>query len=166
MIRLATLQDIPRILEIKNLAIDTMHQNKIFQWDDSYPTQDIFEQDILRKEFYVLEEHNHIMGFCCINNTHAPEHKQLNWSTPGDAYMVHRLAIDPNAGGKGFASLFLAFAEQLAKSNNVFSMRINTFSHNYLAQKLFIKNGYSYVGEMIIPRKTEPFYCYEKHLNP
>lgn len=164
MIRLATLKDLPEILRIKDAAIKQMHINNIDQWDDSYPTAHIFEDDIIRKELYVIDEGTKLVGFACINDHKAPEHGQLAWKTPNNAYMVHRLAVDPAANGNGYASKILRFAEELASSKNVTSMRINTFCKNTIAQQLFKKNGYEYVGDLIFPRKEEPFVAFEKFI--
>lgn len=164
MIRLATPTDIPRILHIKDLAVAKMYQNQIFQWDESYPTEEIFRQDICLNELYVIEDENLIVGFACINTTQAPEYQTLTWTTTPKAYVVHRLAIDPTTTGKGYATQLMEFAENLARSQNIFSMRIDTLSKNIFAQKLFSKMGYTSVGQVFFARKPEPFYCYEKSL--
>lgn len=165
MIRLATLADIPRILQIKNLAISHMYQNQIFQWNENYPSEEILKQDIGSNELYVIEEQGAVVGFACINTDQSPEYKSLTWTTSQKAYVVHRLAIDPTCTGKGYATLLMEFAEILAKSKDTFAMRIDTFSKNTFAQQLFLKLGYTYIGEVFFDRKEEPFYCYEKHLN-
>lgn len=164
MIRLATLRDIPRILQIKDLAISHMYHHQIFQWSESYPSEEILKQDIGSNELYVIEDQGLLVGFACINTDQSPEYQSLTWTTSPKAYVVHRLAIDPTCTGKGYATQLMDFAKTLAKSQNTFAMRIDTFSQNTFAQQLFLKLGYTYIGEVFFDRKEEPFYCYEKHL--
>ncbi|MEG0325900.1 MAG: GNAT family N-acetyltransferase [Cellulosilyticaceae bacterium] len=164
MIRLATLSDMLRILQIKDLAISHMYHNQIFQWNESYPSEEILKQDIGSNELYVIEDQRLVVGFACINTNQSPEYQSLIWTTAPKAYVVHRLAIDPTRTGKGYATQLMNFAETHAKSQNTLAMRIDTFSQNTFAQQLFQKLGYTYIGEVFFDRKEEPFYCYEKHL--
>lgn len=165
MIRQAVLTDLPRILAIKSKAIANMHTQNIDQWNDEYPSEAILTQDIADGSLYIVANEQTLTGFACIDTNQSPEYLDLTWETEPVAYLIHRLAIDPDQGGKGYASELFTFAETLAKTNNVHAMRIDTYCKNTLAQNLFLKMGYTYVGNVHFTRKPEPFYCYEKKLN-
>ena len=53
MIRLATLEDLNRIKEITEACAVFMESKGIFQWNVSYPSREVFEADINKKELYV-----------------------------------------------------------------------------------------------------------------
>lgn len=46
--RMATLEDLQEICNLFDDAVETMIQNKIFQWDELYPTKKDFRKDIER----------------------------------------------------------------------------------------------------------------------
>ena len=48
-IRLATSQDVDRIIEITNACAKHMISQNIFQWNDKYPNREIFSEDILNE---------------------------------------------------------------------------------------------------------------------
>lgn len=162
MIRRAMLTDLESLLMIKDLVITDMAKYNIFQWDHAYPTAVHFEQDIENGTLYVIEENNMICGFACIDQKQAPEYKNLDWHSPDDAYVIHRLAIHPECGGRGYASQIINFAEELALKEGIHDLRIDTFYQNHRAQALFKKAGFEYIGDVMFPRKNEPFCCFHK----
>lgn len=164
-IRHASLEDLPRILTIKEAATKHLHHIGINQWNDYYPNKTVFTEDINRQELYVLLEDHTVIGFACINQSHSEEYGAVNWKlSTDDAFCVHRLAVDPTYHGKGIGSRLMRYAEELAREANVGSLRVDTFSENFITQKLFGKFGYSYVGDVFYGPVKKPFYCYEKQI--
>lgn len=51
--RKATLDDLEEIYNLVALAIDTMVQSNILQWDEIYPTKEDFREDINNDHLYV-----------------------------------------------------------------------------------------------------------------
>ncbi|MBD5427537.1 MAG: hypothetical protein HDR38_08340 [Treponema sp.] len=51
--RIAAKEDLTEICDLFNSAIDTMIRNKIFQWDEIYPTEQDFREDIAKEQLYV-----------------------------------------------------------------------------------------------------------------
>ena len=51
--RMATLEDLQEICNLFDDAVETMIQNKIFQWDELYPTKKDFRKDIEREQLYI-----------------------------------------------------------------------------------------------------------------
>lgn len=165
MIRRALLTDLQEILNVKDLVIADMAKHNIFQWDHAYPNEAVLTQDIENQDLYVIEENGVICGFACIDTKQAPEYATLDFEMTDTAYVVHRLAIHPEYNGRGYASRMIQFAEDLAVQNGVFDLRIDTFCENYRAQNFFKKQGFNYVGDVIFPRKKEPFCCFHKTLS-
>lgn len=165
MIRLATLEDLPRILAIKEAATNHLHHIGINQWNAYYPNQAVFTADIQRQELYVIEEDHLVIGAACINQRHDEAYRTLSWKlSTDDAFCIHRLAVDPAHHGKGLGSRLMRYAEDLAREAHVNTLRVDTFSENFITQKLFDKFGYHYVGDVFYGPVTKPFYCYEKAL--
>jgi ribosomal protein S18 acetylase RimI-like enzyme len=162
MIRLADVRDLDEILSIVQLTIKEMHAIGNFQWDSSYPTKEHFLSDIENSELYVVEQDGKVQGFACINQDHPLEYGGLPWTTQDNAFVIHRLAINPNFRQRGLAFVLCKFAEDLALSKRITSLRIDTFSENSKAQQLFSRLEYQFVGEISFLGKEKPFYCYEK----
>ena len=62
MIRPAKLGEMTDIITITKACASHMVKNNIFQWNASYPSISAFENDINRKELYVLEIKGNLIG--------------------------------------------------------------------------------------------------------
>lgn len=164
MIRQGKTEDLETIMKMVNETIKIMQEEGIDQWDESYPTLDIFETDKQAKSLFVMEEEGQIKGSISIDKNLPEEYVPIPWSTEGLAYTFHRLVVNPFSRGNGVASQLIQFAEILAMKNGATALKIDTYSLNKKAQNLFIKNGFRKVGEMSFHGKANPFYCYEKLL--
>ncbi|MCT4542814.1 MAG: GNAT family N-acetyltransferase [Vallitalea sp.] len=165
MIRKATINDINSIMKVKIEAVNVMKQDNNDQWDDEYPSKEMFINDINSNELYVYEIENEIAGVMCITTKEDDEYKPVNWSVTGKHFIVHRLAIADKFRKNGIAMKLLSYAETLGKENDILIIKLDTFSKNKRAQNLFVKMGYNYVSDIHFPRKKEPYHCYEKIIN-
>ena len=91
------------------------------------------------------------------------EYAPIKWLTPNkNNIYIHRLAINPNYQGKGYAQQLMDYAEKWTKENNFSSVRLDTFSQNPRNQKFYELRGYKRLGNIYFPKQSEhPFYCYE-----
>ena len=91
------------------------------------------------------------------------EYIPIEWLTKNDNNLyIHRLAVDPEYWGKGYAQQLMNFAEDYARKNNYESVRLDTFSQNTRNQKFYETRGYQRLGNIYFPKQSEyPFYCYE-----
>lgn len=162
-IRSATLTDIDSILKMTKACALYMMQNKIFQWNENYPNRKAFEHDISKKELFVLENNEEIVGSIVISTHMDEEYKSINWCTPdGNNAYIHRLAVHPKYQGKGYAQQLMTFAENHAIENNYASIRLDTFSRNKKNQKFYELRGYKKLGDVFFPKQSVyPFHCYE-----
>lgn len=163
MIREARLSDIDTILKItKSCAIHMTAQN-IHQWNEHYPNKQAFISDVKRNELYVLEEKNNVIGCIVMSAQMDEEYLPIQWLTPNDGNIyIHRVAVDPEYQGQGYAQKLMTFAEQFARENKQRSVRLDTFSQNLRNQKFYEQRGYKKVGDIFFPKQSEhPFYCYE-----
>jgi len=163
MIRKATLKDIDLILTITKDCAQFMINKGIYQWNDVYPDQDAFENDLKREELYVLEHKNVVIGCVVISTYVDEEYRLVKWLTSNDRNIyIHRLAVHPNYQKQGFAQQLMTFAESYAKTNNYLSVRLDTFSQNKGNQKFYEQRDYQRLETIHYPQQSEhDFYCYE-----
>ena len=164
MIREATNNDLNRIVEITNACGKHMISQNIFQWNKDYPNLEVFKKDLENQSLYVIELESKIVGCVCISEKMDAVYKEVKWLTPDSKNMyVHRLAIDPKFQGKGLAIKLMSYAEDLAKTKDFKSMRLDTFSKNPKNNKFYNLQGYKKLGKIFYRSQSDmPFHCYEK----
>ncbi|WML37479.1 GNAT family N-acetyltransferase [Clostridium sp. OS1-26] len=165
MMRKAVIADIKNVMEIIKETIVEMHSYGNYQWDENYPQEKDFLNDIQKGDLFVTEREGELVGFVCINKVEPVEYNGLNWSLNDDAMVVHRMAVNPAYRKNGVGTELMKFADELALKNNIKYLKTDTYSLNSKMNRLFQKCGYKLVGEMSFLGKEKPFYCYEKVLN-
>ena len=163
MIRSAKISEITDILRMTSACASYMIENGIFQWNELYPTRKSFENDIARNELFVLEQDSVIIGTIVVSDLMDQEYTTIKWSTQNkNNIYIHRLAVNPNHQGLGYAQKLMDFAENRARKNNCISVRLDTFSQNHRNQKFYEKRGYQKLGDIFFLKQSEyPFHCYE-----
>ncbi len=163
MIRHAKILEIPDILKLTKACTEEMINAGIYQWNQDYPSFKAFENDVNRKELYVLEEEEKIIGVIALTSLIDDEYLDINWLTPNNNNLyIHRLAITPKYQGRGKAQILMGFAEDFARKNKYISIRLDTFSKNLRNQKFYEKRGYKKLGVVNFPNQSvHPFFCYE-----
>ena len=148
--RKASASDVPQIWEIIQQAIVRRKNDGSEQWQDGYPNEDVIKQDITKGIGYVLIDDNIVAGYAAILFNDEPAYEQLKgtWLTNGDFAVVHRVAISDDYLGKGLAQKIFLFTEDLAKGNNIFSIKVDTNFDNIPMLKILEKLGYTYCGEV------------------
>jgi ribosomal protein S18 acetylase RimI-like enzyme len=164
-IRKGNKEDVEEIMKIVKKTVDIMKNENIDQWTDEYPLLGDFLKDKENGSLYVaVDENNQVAGSITIDQKEPKEYNTSDWRQEGPAYLFHRLVVDPEVRGKGIASLLIGQTEEVAKENNVFYIRTDTYSLNKKAQSLFKKNGFKQTGEIQFMGKDNPFYTFDKIL--
>jgi ribosomal protein S18 acetylase RimI-like enzyme len=164
MIREATVNDLDAILKITKSCAKKLVSKNIFQWNEYYPNRNVFENDLYNKWLYVTVKENKVIGSVCVSDLIDDEYATVKWLTPNNNnnIYIHRLAVDPDYQGVGYAQKMMSFAEEFAKKNKYKSIRLDTFSKNMKNQKFYKQRGYKKLGEIFFPNQSMyPFYCYE-----
>ena len=163
-IELATQNELDRVKEIAEACAKNMIENNIFQWNDKYPSREIFKDDIKNKSLYVSKINQEVVGCIMLSSFKDDVYKSVNWITPDEYNLyIHRLAVHPIFQKKGIARKMMDFAEDFAKSNNCTSIRLDTFSKNPRNNKFYKSRGYNKLDDVYFPKQSEfPFHCYEK----
>ena len=163
-IELATQNELDRVKEIAEACAKNMIENNIFQWNDKYPSREIFKEDIKNKSLYVSKINQEVVGCIMLSSFKDYVYRSVDWITPDEYNLyIHRLAVHPIFQKKGIARKMMDFAEEFAKSNNYRSIRLDTFSQNPRNNKFYKSRGYNKLDDVYFPKQSEfPFHCYEK----
>jgi len=159
------LQDIALIMDLIKDNIIDMETKGIYQWNEHYPQQSIFEDDINNETLYLIKNEHECLGIIVFNEQQSPEYKEIDWLTEGEKVLViHRLAVNPKHQKQGIARVLLDFVENIAIKKGYTSIRLDAYSGNPRALKLYENRYYKKTGQLIFPFRELPFYCYEKIL--
>lgn len=161
----AKVQDIPSIMNMFMKCISTMESQEIYQWNEHYPTTLIIKDDIANGYGYSIVVDNTCVAYFVINDDQPLEYSKITWTGfEGKNLIIHRLAVHPDFQGRGIASMLMRFIEDYAIRNSYKSIRLDVFSVNKVAQRLYYNKGFQYFGEVNFPYRDQPFYCMEKYL--
>jgi len=162
-IRQAFQEDLLKAKKLTEACAVGMQQMGIFQWNEHYPSEEKLQQDIDRKELYVLEDQNQILGIIVLSEIMDEEYLAVSWLTPSEKNLyIHRLATHPDSWGKGNGQKLMDFAEEFAERQNFNSIRLDTFSLNKRNQKFYEARGYEKLEDIYFPKQSAaPFHCYE-----
>lgn len=165
---LATMEQLTEISELYRRCTEDMDNKGIYQWDESYPNRDFYEDTIEAEEMYVLLEGGVIRGAVVLNDWQSPEWQEIPWSRADGHYLViHALAIHPDYQGQGYGRMLLQFTERFASASEFTGIRLDAFTENPIANSLYLRHGYKCMGQVYFAMKRQPYnwyYCYEKML--
>ncbi|RYF77085.1 MAG: GNAT family N-acetyltransferase [Cytophagaceae bacterium] len=164
-IRLATPNDVPALLDLLKRVVPLMQDAGNFQWDDTYPNEGVFSDDIAKQQLWVADIDGQLAGVSAITTDQEPTYAEVGWDITEPAIVTHRLAVDPAFRGQGVAKALILQADEVARQRNIPILRIDTNTQNQATQKLFPALGYVYAGEISLDfRPGLRFLCYEKRL--
>ena len=163
---LAELEDLPRLMPLYASCTSAMRANGNEQWGDDYPTAAIIRKDIEAPVCMWLGDAEADAGMpasaICLNEEQAEQYKTLRWAGPERALVVHRLCVDPARQRTGIAQQMMDFAEERARQLGYASIRLDTYSGNPAALRLYEQRGYRKTGEVFFRGRALPFFCFEK----
>lgn len=161
--RLGTIEDLNEINSLVYHAIKEMESKGIKQWDEMYPTQEDFINDIEAEQLYVGLNHTKLVVIYVLNQECDEEYKNGQWKDDKKVfYVIHRLCVNPLFQNKGIARITMEHIEKEAHGKGVKAIRLDVFSKNPYALKLYDACGYCRVGT-VEWRKGE-FFLMEKYL--
>ncbi|MBH1941885.1 GNAT family N-acetyltransferase [Mobilitalea sibirica] len=147
--RIAHKNDLEEVISLYNEAIAHMLHSKIYQWDERYPNEEVLTEDIEKNELYVLTEKDKIIACVVINEDQDASYHSANWKYVSDKIaIIHRLCVHPRAQRKGIGKLLMKCSEEWICQQEYEAIRLDTFTNNHIARKLYEGLGYSYVGEV------------------
>lgn len=161
--REAVKEDIQLIEVLITLAIAEMEKKQIFQWDTQYPTKEDFLNDIQNHHLFVGCIDSQIAVVFVINEEYDEAYLKGKWRNPEKSFqIIHRLCVHPKFQNQGIAKKTMQYIEKQALLEGKQSVRLDVFSKNPYAVKLYLECGYDKVGTVEWRKGT--FYLMEKNL--
>lgn len=159
----ATIEDFDYVEKIFKNAIELMDSNGINQWDNIYPNKEILKEDILKCEMFLGVSNNVIACAFVLNGNYDEEYNNGNWKYRNESFrIVHRLCVNPNFQNQGIGTQSMMLIEKMLRKDGIESIRLDAFSLNPFALRLYEKIGYVRVGEANWRKGL--FYLYEKKI--
>lgn len=166
---LAQQDQLDEIFHIYTKAIKEMDTNQIYQWDEVYPDKSVLAEDIKKQEMTVVLLDNketgkkEIAAMFVLNQECDAEYKNGNWNYPDASYfIIHRLCVDPEFQNQGIAKRVMLHIEEELKEQGIESIRLDAFTENPYALRLYQSLGYKITGHA--EWRKGSFYLMEKLL--
>ncbi len=161
--RLAGESDADSVAALAGQAALRMSEQGIEQWDTLYPVREDFLQDIRHRHLTVGLAEGEIVVFYTVNEDCEPEYREAQWKKPEMSHCIlHRLCVNPLFQHRGIARQTMEHIQREAAEKGYRAIRLDVFSENPYALKLYRGCGYEQVGTARW-RKGE-FYLMEKYI--
>jgi len=159
----AALENLYEIMELIKSAIICMNEAEIYQWDAIYPDEATIKQDIENNDLYIGIVDGKIAVIYVINNSCDEEYNNGDWQYPDTKYrIIHRLCVHPDFQNKGVGKITMEYIESKLSNAGIESIRLDAFTKNPYALKLYKNLGYKIVG--YADWRMGRFYLMEKYL--
>ena len=159
----ARLDNVSEIMDLIKSAVCNMEQFGIYQWDELYPTKEDIINDINDNELYIGKVEDKIVVIYVINKSCDVEYNNGDWQYPNAEYrIIHRLCVQPDFQQQGIAKMTMQYIEDELRQSNINAIRLDAFTENPYALKLYKNLGYSIVGNA--DWRKGRFYLMEKYI--
>lgn len=155
-IRPAAANDLGRIIEIYAIARDYMRSTgNMSQWAGGYPAQGLLEEDIAKKQLFVVEDALGVHGVFAFILGEDPTYGYIEgrWPNKKPYGTIHRIASDGTV--KGLVTLARDFALSF-----IDEIRVDTHHDNHTMQHVVKKNGFLPCG-VIYLENGDPRLAYQ-----
>lgn len=162
--------DLPAIQELYDAARTALKAQGVDQWQDGpYPSAQDARRDIEAGVSYVLEENGRVLATACVAFGREPNYERIvegNWAAdPAEYGFLHRIAVAPEAKGKGAAGLLFDELKRQAAQRGVSVIRGDTHRDNLPMRRAMAKAGLACRG-VIYVEDGSPRLAYEAVLDP
>lgn len=161
--RLGEKEDLDDIMKIFQRAICEMEKEGIYQWDSLYPNEEVLKGDLEKNELYVGIYDGKIVSVYVLNQECYEQYKNGHWQYENATfYVVHRLCVNYDFQHRGIGKKTMIHIENELRKKNIETIRLDAFSENIYAIKMYEKLGYVNVGEA--NWRKGKFYLLEKKI--
>lgn len=155
--------DLPEVLRLFQAATKHMDEQGIPQWDEIYPNREVLGEDIAREELYLCRIEDKIACVFVLSEHCDEEYAAGTWRSPESRFCVlHRLCVHPDFQHRKVAARAMDYIEESLRQAGVESVRLDAFSLNPYALRLYESRGYQKAGQVHFRKGL--FYLYEKQL--
>ena len=163
-LRKATEHEVEIAMNIINMAKTHLKEQGIDQWQNGYPDLSCIIRDIENEKGYFVEDDGVILGYLCVDYDGEPAYDNLNgeWSSDEKYVVVHRMAFNDKARGKGISNLVFTLVEDMSRERGISYFRVDTDADNHKMQHILNKNGFSYRGTIWFDNSEK--IAFDKHI--
>lgn len=158
LVRKAQPADLPGILELYATARKFMQEHgNPTQWGDSYPPQELLQQDMAADQLYVETNETGIHGVFVLMQGEDPMYRvieQGKWLSDAPYMAIHRVAGDGTV--RGVFATAVAFALRRCPH-----LRVDTHAENRVMQACITKAGFTPCG-IVYTETGSPRIAYER----
>jgi N-acetylglutamate synthase-like GNAT family acetyltransferase len=161
-LRRAQLQDLTVIMKIIDDAKELLKKNGSPQWQNGYPDQETFTQDIVMQTNWILINDNKVVATATLQLTPEPTYRNITqgqWQQPDEPYAtIHRVAISSNYRGQGLSKLLFSNLLTVGQMQGIKNFRVDTHRSNKAMQHIaenfnFKKRGIIKVNDQNDPER-------------
>lgn len=161
-LRRAQLQDLTAIMKIIDDAKELLKKNGSPQWQNGYPDQETFTQDIMMQTNWILINDNKVVATATLQLTPEPTYRNITqgqWQQPDEPYAtIHRVAISSNYRGQGLSKLLFSNLLTVGQMQGIKNFRVDTHRSNKAMQHIaenfnFKKRGIIKVNDQNDPER-------------
>lgn len=158
MIRVANINDLDKIMELINDAKKLFKSEGSDQWQgrDNYPNEDTILNDIKKREMYLKELNNEIVGCVVLSSKQEEAYENIydgRWQNNGPYLVIHRIAVKKEMYRKGIAKELLSKMIEIAKSIGAISIKVDTKIENTRMLSLLQSFGFVIRGKIDLLRE-------------
>lgn len=146
-------EELPQVMAMVADAQRRFREEGIDQWQDGYPTVEIFQSDIERGESYVGVKDGEVVMCGCISFAGEPTYRKIYegaWLNEAPYGVIHRLVVADRLRGEGLAGHFFRFAYAEAHKQGIRNIRVDTHRHNRPMQRLLGRLGFEPCGRIVL----------------
>lgn len=161
MIRRGTLEDLDALMGLVGEVVAAMREEGIDQWDEIYPDRQKLDADVKAGNLFVCAEGSGILAMMVLDENPHPTYAGVAWSIPARRpLVVHRLCVSPRFRKAGLARRLMALAESRAADAGHDAIRLDAFTLNPAALRLYDSLGYRRAGAVALRKGL--FIVFEK----
>ena len=161
-LRRAQLQDLTASMKIIDDAKELLKKNGSPQWQNGYPDQETFTQDIVMQTNWILINDNKVVATATLQLTPEPTYRNITqgqWQQPDEPYAtIHRVAISSNYRGQGLSKLIFSNLLTVGQIQGIKNFMVDTHRSNkamkHIAENFnFKKRGIIKVNDQNDPER-------------
>ena len=163
-LRPARREEAEAVLSVFRRATEQMRRQGIDQWSEAYPSDQLLREDISEERMYILEAGGAFVSAVVLDSELLPEEYEAGrWEdVTGRFGVVHRLCVSPERQNEGWGRKTMGLAQSWFKEKDYTSVRLDAFSQNPYALRLYRSLGYRETGTVMLGHGL--FILFEKHL--
>ena len=165
-IRKPTAEALPAICQLYQTVIADMHARDLYQWHwGQYPYEALLKEDIALGRLYRIDDEAGLAGaFALVIGGQEPEYQAIDWRLGQNPVCLHRIAVLPSRGGRGYALKTVEFAKEYGRSVGCDAFRVDTYGDNTRALSFFRGVTAREAGTFRLEGFVKDYHCFESAL--